>query len=178
MTDSERAGFTLLEVVIALALAGMLLLGARSLLSVTGDGAERVTAEAAAVDRNANAARLLRDLALRAEVRFQDGPRFRGDGRGARWESWCEVPVGWLERCEVTLALLSVKGRRVLTLALPDGTIVPVREGFAEGHILYLRSAADGGAWSASWDSNIAPPLALGLVLDGDTVIVRIGERG
>lgn len=171
------SGFTLLEVVVALAIAGMLLLGARWVLSAVGDGTERVSAEAGEVDAAANAERLARDLALRTEVRL-GGERFRGDARGVRWGTWCDVPAGWQERCRVTLAVLSTEGRNVLALAFDDGAIVPVREGFTAGQVMYLRSAESGGVWSAAWDSEIAVPLAIGVVMDRDTLVLRIGERG
>jgi prepilin-type N-terminal cleavage/methylation domain-containing protein len=172
------AGFTLMEVVVALALAGGLLLGARWMLAAAGDGAERVIAEAGEADRAANAERLLRDLALRTEARFREGPRFRGDGRAVRWGSWCDVPAGWQERCEVTLALLRGRERNVLALSLPGGALVPVRAGFSDGKLLYLRSAREGGIWADRWDSDPELPLAIGVVLDRDTLLVRIGRRG
>ena len=47
-----------------------------------------------------------------------------------------------------------------------------------EGVILYLRDAAEGGAWVTSWGASVTAPQALGIVVDGDTTIVRVGERG
>lgn len=175
---TSKAGFTLLEVAVALSLAGMLLLGARWTLQSVAAGAERVAAAATRVDRDANAERLLRDLALRAEVRFSAGPRFRGDPRGVHWSTWCDVPAGWQERCEVTLALVRAGDRNVAALSLADGTLVPLRSGFQRGAIMYLRSAAGGGVWTDRWDSDLEVPLGIGVVVDGDTLVARIGERG
>jgi len=172
----SRRGFTLIEVVIALAIAGTLLLGARWVISASGDAAERLTAEAGRVDRNANAERLARELAARTELR--PGGHLRGDRRGARWSTWCDVPSGWQERCEVTLAVLATNERRVVAIAFDDGRIIPVRDGFSTGSLIYLESATAGGVWVGQWTSETAPPLAVGVVADRDTLVLRIGDRG
>ncbi len=119
-------------------------------------------------------------MAGRLELGRRDGAdlRFEGQPEGARFHSWCEVPDGWLERCEVSLGLIEVEGAPVLALRMGDGDPVALRRGFAAGEILYLRSAGGGGEWVKRWGASITAPIALGVVLDGDTAIVRIGERG
>lgn len=173
-----RDGFTLLEVSVALALAGVLLLGARLMLGPVGDAAERVASEAARADLDANGERLLRDLAYRAELRFDEGPRFRGEPHAARWSTWCDVPAGWQERCEVTLAPLRAGERQVLAVSLPGGVLIPVRVGFRAARIRYLATPGDGGGWADRWDSEHSVPQALAVILDADTLLLRIGERG
>jgi hypothetical protein len=148
------------------------------MLSAAGDSAEQVVAEAGRLDRVANGERLLRELALRTELRPGRRPGFQGEPRAARWDSWCDTPDGWLRRCEVTVALLSTGGRNLAAVAVADGPLVPLREGFATGGLIYLATAARGGAWVGRWDSQVGPPLAIGLVMDRDTLLFRIGERG
>ncbi len=177
MRAPDRAGFTLMEVVVALTLAAFVLLGARALLGQLSDAAEHIAGTAAHTDRTANAEVLLRALAVRAEAPQPASRSFAGTARGVRFDSWCDVPAGWLERCAVSLGMIAVSGRRVLALELPD-EVVAVREGFQEGRILYLRAADDGGRWLDDWSSSTSVPLALGVVMDGDTMILRIGERG
>ncbi|HYW08759.1 MAG TPA: prepilin-type N-terminal cleavage/methylation domain-containing protein [Longimicrobium sp.] len=174
---SRNDGFTLVEVVVALALAGLLLLGARVLLEQVGDAAERISGTAAEVDREANGERLLRAVVGSAEQ--PSGARaFRGDARGARFTSWCDLAAGWQERCDVSLGVIRVGERNVLAMELPRGEVVALRHGFASGRVIYLRDAADGGSWLAEWASSVSLPLAVGVVLDGDTLILRVGERG
>ena len=172
-----RAGFTLLEVMVAITISAVLLLGARALVEQVGASAESISGTAAEVDREANAERLLRALVGRAE-QPREGHEFAGTPLGARFRTWCDVPAGWQERCSVSLGVLRAGGSSVLALELPGGEIVPVRRGFAEGRILYLRDAADGGTWLREWSSSVAAPVALGVEMDGDTVILRLGERG
>jgi prepilin-type N-terminal cleavage/methylation domain-containing protein len=172
-----RGGFTLLEVMVSIAISAVLLLGARALVEQVGHDAERISGTAAEVDREANAERLLRAVVGRAE---QPGPgrEFVGTPAGARFPTWCDVPAGWQERCSVTLGVLRVGSSNVLALELPGGEIIAVRRGFAEGRLLYLRDAGEGGAWQREWSSSVSTPLALGVEMDGDTVILRVGERG
>ena len=178
--SARRAGFTLVEVMVALAVMGVVILGARSMLGQIADDADRITAAAAEADRDANADALLRTIAGRLEVSpvAGDEARFEGEPRGARFHSWCEVPDGWLERCEASLGIIQVDGQNVLALRLSTGEMVPLRRGFEEGEIAYLRSAADGGSWVRSWGASITAPIALAVIVDGDTTLVRIGERG
>jgi prepilin-type N-terminal cleavage/methylation domain-containing protein len=185
MTHSEtgslpraRAGFTLLEVLVALSIAGMVLLGARAMLAQLADAADRIARAAASSDREANAERLLR--ALVAGVEASDGStiRFVGDERAARFVTWCEGAGGWQERCAVTIGLVPRPQGVALAALFPDGTTMVLRDGLGSGALRYLHSAGDGGTWLHSWQSTVTTPLAIGVVADGDTLILRIGERG
>jgi prepilin-type N-terminal cleavage/methylation domain-containing protein len=174
---TSRAGFTLLEVMVALALSALLLLGARALLEQVGDAAAHIAGSAAAVDHDANAERLLRALAGRAEPP-RAGEEVVGTPQGVRFATWCETPAGWLERCSATLAVLRVDGAPALAVQAGTGDPVMVRRGLRSGHLLYLRDPAEGGVWAPTWRSGVSVPVAFGVVLDGDTLIVRVGERG
>ncbi|WP_420127342.1 type II secretion system protein [Longimicrobium sp.] len=176
----RRAGFTLVEVMVAIVVMGVVLVGARTMLGQMADDADRIGAAAREADRDANAEALLRAVAGRLDVSSVPGSviRFTGERQGARFHSWCEVPDGWLERCDATLGLIELDGEPVLALQLSTGETVPLRRGFASGEILYLRSAEAGGQWVTSWGASITAPLAFGIVADGDTSIIRIGERG
>ena len=174
----RRAGFTLIELVVAIAIASMAMLFARSLLEELADDAERIVKHASDSDEAANGEHLLRELVGRLEVGTDDSTRFGGHERAARFTSWCEMPSGWLERCRVTLALAE-KGREpVLVAALSTGEILVLRRGFVFGELRYLADPARGGSWFKSWGGSVTSPLAIGVILDADTLILRIGERG
>jgi prepilin-type N-terminal cleavage/methylation domain-containing protein len=174
------AGFTLVEVMVAVVVIGVVLVGARTMLGQIADDADRISGAAAEADRVANADALLRAVAGRLEVSPVPGDevRFEGQPDGVRFHSWCEVPDGWLERCEASLGFVHLDDGSALVLRLSTGEMVPLRRGLRSGEILYLRDAAQGGAWVRTWDGGILPPVALGVVVDGDTSIIRIGERG
>jgi len=175
---STRAGLTLVEVLVALAISGVLLLGARALLDQMGEIGHHITAAAARADREANADRLLRSLLGRLEVGTDSTRIFAGDEQRAQFPTWCDVPAGWQERCTATVAIETAGDASVLQATLSTGETVIIRAGFARGELRYLTDAAAGGTWFRRWGKAVTPPLALGFVLDRDTLIVRIGVRG
>ena len=175
---AARGGFTLIEVVVALSLGAVLLLGARALFEQLGTHAEALVRAAADADREANGDALARGLVGRAETSPDPERRFDGAAEGVRFSTWCESPGGWMERCTATLGFVEVDGAAVLGLAAGAGDPVVLRRGFGAGRLIYLRQADDGGAWARSWSSAVTPPLAVGVVIDGDTALLRVDERG
>jgi prepilin-type N-terminal cleavage/methylation domain-containing protein len=173
-----REGFTLIEVVVALTLAALLMLGARALFEQLGAHAEALVGAAADADREANGDALLRALVGAAETSPDPERRFEGTEEGVRFSTWCESPGGWLERCAVTLGFVHADTARVLALEAGAGDPVVLRRGFRDGHLIYLRAPEEGGSWVRGWSSVAITPLAVGVVVDGDTAILRIGERG
>jgi prepilin-type N-terminal cleavage/methylation domain-containing protein len=175
---SADEGFTLIEVVVALSISALLLVGARAVMEQLGGHAEAVVRAATAADREANGEAYVRALLGRAETSPEPERRFDGTADGARFHTWCDVPGGWLERCPVTLGFIAAGDTAVLAVAAAEGDPVPVRRGFRAGKLIYLRDAADGGEWVRNWSSAVSTPLAVGIVIDADTTIVPIGERG
>jgi hypothetical protein len=53
---------------------------------------------------------------------------------------------------------------------------VQVRSALRVAAFLYLEEARNGGSWSTSWSDRV-PPLAVGVILDADTLILPIGSR-
>lgn len=182
----DRGGFTLIEVLVALAVSGLVLLAARGLLDALADGADRVTAHASVADRNANGERLVRGLLARAEAGTSNARTFAGDARAVRFSSWCDVPSGWLERCHAAIVIdhdevaarTADRSALLVVAVLSTGEIVPLRRGLGAAELLYLSDARDGGHWLRGWGASVTAPLAVGVVMDGDTLVLRIGERG
>jgi prepilin-type N-terminal cleavage/methylation domain-containing protein len=174
-----RDGFTLIEVVVALSISALLLVGARAVLEQLGGHAEAVVGAAAAADREANGQALARALLGRAETNPDAGRRFDGTEAGVRFHTSCDVPAGWLERCEATLGFIAAGGGApVLAVEAGGADPQPLRRGFRDGKLIYLGDPANGGAWVRNWASAVETPFAVGVVIDGDTLVVPIGERG
>jgi prepilin-type N-terminal cleavage/methylation domain-containing protein len=172
-----RAAFTLVEVMVALAVSAAVVLGARLLLESLGSEASRIVGAARSADADANGERLLRAVVGRLEVGTRDGGSFGGDERSATFTSWCDVPRGWQERCRVTLEI--TRAERGLAVALAfGGEKIIVRQAEHDVTLRYLADPGAGGVWVSRWGSGLTAPRAIGLLIDGDTVIVRIGERG
>lgn len=175
---ATRDGFALIELVVALTISAFVLLAARTILVELADDADRIAAAAAHTDRVANGERELRSLLGQVEASSSPGSTFSGDARTVRFNTWCDVPAGWLERCDVTLTLRPGVVGLDLIAQIPGIGAIPVRTGVPAGSLLYLGSAQNGGTWLSAWNSRVTTPLALGVVLDRDTLILRIGQRG
>jgi prepilin-type N-terminal cleavage/methylation domain-containing protein len=177
-SPTDRRGFTLVEVLVALVLAALVILGARGLLAGLSDSAARISRVARAADADANAERTLRALVGRLEIGTPDAGLFTGDVRSAAFTSWCDTRFGWQERCRVTLTADSAGEMRSLVARLSTGERLVLRRAVRELSFRYLADAATGGAWTQRWGAGLTAPVAIGVVVDGDTLIVRVGERG
>ncbi len=173
---SVRGAFTLIEVVVALAVSGVVLLGARMMLEAVADGGAAIASSAESADRAANGERLIRSLTTRLEVGTDSSRAFAGDRAGARFSSWCDVPGGWQERCDVRLSI-DHDGSRTL-LALTTSSRLVLRSLPAGAELRYLKRGESGLEWFQLWGASVTAPLAIGVVSPRDTLIFRIGERG
>jgi len=181
-----RQGFTLIELMVALAVSVVVLIGARMMAESLADATHRTVTAAHEADRVANADLLLRSLLSRLEIGTIADQPFGGGPRSVHFTTWCDTPGGWLERCEAVVSLEAYGDTNCLVAHLaprdPLGEIGPrtirLATGFRNGALRYLNDPRAGGQWFVQWGDGIVAPLAIGVVLDGDTSIVRIGERG
>ncbi len=185
-------GFTLIELLVAVTIGALALAAAHAVLAQLVGGTAAVVRAAADTDRAANADRLLRSAVGQLEVLPVTGPDVDGTETAFQFATWCDVPAGWQERCTARLAIAVVAGRPALVLSLvptaasaaPTPVATPIvrpvvlRTGFTEGRLRYLSDPAFGGRWAPAWSSRVMAPFAVGVVLDADTLIVRIGARG
>jgi len=175
---SGRPAFTVLELIVALTLGALVIVAARALLETIGEHALRVTATAGQLDADANGERLLRTLAGRLEIGADSADTFGGDASSLSFSSWCQVPRGWLEPCRVRLALVPDHTGVAIVARLSTGENLTIRRGAISDGFRYLASPAAGGSWYGQWGRGLSAPLAFGIIIDGDTMIVRVGERG
>lgn len=176
--DRSGNGFALIEVIVALTIAAGLLVAARSILETTADGADRLSEFAAVGDRIANTDGLLRRLVGQVEAGTIVPHPVAGDDRGVRIETWCDVAAGWKERCSVELTFATSDcGEVFVASGVPGGPYI-LYSGFGKGALRYLVDPSRGGAWLPEWSQRVTLPLAIGVVLGSDTLILRIGERG
>jgi hypothetical protein len=179
---------------VAIAIGGLVFIGARSLLEVLADGEQHIARDAAAGNARANGYRTLRSLVGEMEVGTTESGPFSGDPGSTSFTTWCDTPHGWQERCAVTIAFESDGNVPALVARLPGERRLVLARDFDAGELRYLNSAASGGQWFRQWGRGITAPLAIGVILEHgtrsgdstgtigdmsvDTLIVRIGERG
>jgi hypothetical protein len=167
---------TLIEVMIALVVTSIILVGARLALEMLADASHRSAEAAREADRVANADRVERSLFRMLEIGPGLERPFGGDTRSAHFFTWCHTPGGWLERCHAVLAIERSRDTNVL-VAHMGAQSIRLASGFRDGSLRYLNNPALSGQWFVRWGDGNVPPLAVGVVLDGDTSILPIGER-
>lgn len=206
MLRCTRRAFTLVEIIVAIAIGGLVLLGARSLLEVLADEERHVARETAVDDARSNGYRTLRSLVGEMEAGTTESGPFSGDPLRTGFTTWCDTAYGWQERCAVTIAFESEGSEPVLVAHLPGEQSLVLARDFSAGEFRYLNSASSGGQWFRQWGRGVTAPLAIGVILERDTMsdtpsgdvkgaigdesvdtlidmlvdtlIVRIGERG
>jgi prepilin-type N-terminal cleavage/methylation domain-containing protein len=176
----NRPGFTLLELVAALSLTGLVLLGAWRLLDQLADGRDQLRRENVSSTARANGTRLLRALVSRAESPSDATVRFSGNESSASFAGWCDVPAGWLERCDVALAVTSSADSSTITATLDRASPAPITLAHLHGRasLLYFDAAGGGSrGWRTVWSSSLTLPSAIGVAIPGDTIVLPIGTK-
>ena len=182
-TNGVHAGFTLLEVLVAVMIAATLLLSADAVfeqLAASRDGTAR---SAVTRDEMRNAESLTRSWVRQIDVSPTSGPTslphvFVGDAAESRFTSWCIAAGGWERACDVSLRTVADSNGVgvVATSSTGDSARIQMRDStIALG---YLLDAANGGHWVSSWPSGPTVPIAIGIVSPSDTVVYRVGARG
>jgi prepilin-type N-terminal cleavage/methylation domain-containing protein len=180
-----RRGFTLVELLVALVVGAVVMLGGRLLFQSVADSRARLSRATRHADDDANAERVLRATVSALEVGSGPDAQFGGDEHQTRFTSWCDTPGGWKERCAVTLSVVGDSAGTViqdgpghaLVLQLAQQPPVVVRTAFTDGALRYLLDAHDGGRWMRVWDRGLSAPLAIAAIVDGDTLILGVGNR-
>lgn len=177
-------GFTLIEVMIALTIGVIVLVGARAVLTQIADSANRTSVAALVNDRQANIERTVRELFERT-VAADSIAVFQGDASRMQFTSWCDVPAGWRELCEVWVRVTPISDRDTMatkapvtiTLTTSFGDTLQVYDTLSYARLQYLEDPANGGVWRPTWPAGMETPIAVRIAIPSDTMILRIGER-
>lgn len=168
---------TLIELMAAMAIAGMLLVSARSLLDQLGRASATLGRTARATDELSNATRTLYALARRADVRPDSASRFVGDSTSASFRSLCEQTGGWLEPCGVTVLIDIRPDSSALIGQLSSGSVLILGRWPGVGVLRYLDVSGPQERWMSQWGRSIVPPAAMALVVPGDTIVLPVAGR-
>lgn len=177
-SDLCARGFTLIEVIVALTLGAVIVLGARELIENLASGATRIAAEARTISANANGEWFVRSLAGQIETGADESDYFSGDEQAVSFVSWCIAPDGWEERRHVKLVATRQGDTPVLLAQFEDGSSTTVVRATQLITLRYLVDAREGGSWFLRWGAGSTTPRAIGVIVDADTLILRIGDRG
>lgn len=180
MTKATRGsrGFTLVEVLAALIITGLVVLLAGAVFSSLGAAAEGIRASRKALDLRMNARRSLREAFLNLEVGTAGTHPFEGHPEAVAFTTWWMVPEGWLERGDIGIALhhgqLLAERTGVRPIVLADSI---TRVDFD-----YLLEPGANTRWVREWVSPVSAPLAVRLRIGRgtatDTLLLLVKERG
>lgn len=176
---TARSAFTLVEVVVTIAIGGLAVLVAAASLATASDGVATVTEMVREHDESANGERLLRRLIGQMTWTADSQSALEGGTATIRFASWCEVPSGWQERCHVELRLRPPDSAEPgVDVRTSLGESLLLMRGRDLHGFLYLESPEQGGTWRGHWAGGASLPAAVGIVRDADTLLVRTGSRG
>jgi hypothetical protein len=168
---------TLIELLAALVLLGLLFLGMRALLAQLGDSGDRIGRAATDADARGNGARTLRTLLRRAVAETDSTRQFAGDDSIALFEGGCDVPAGWVEDCRVALAIVPRLDSSAVVAYLPGTAPETLLVAVAPAAFRYLDATASDYAWLGGWRSRLTLPAALAFVTPFDTIMFQVGGR-
>jgi prepilin-type N-terminal cleavage/methylation domain-containing protein len=174
----DKQGFTLLEILAALAIAGSVAVLAHRVFTSLADGAARLEQTRAVLDREMNARRMLQGLAGSLEIDPSGSSGFVGEATRVSFTSWPIGGNGWPSRRRVTIALRD----SALIVDGLDSVAVVLREGIRRATFDYLLQTGAGAPWLRQWSSPVSAPIAIRLRVEEedavDTVLLVVGPRG
>jgi len=171
-----------MELLVALAIAGTVLLAAERIFAGVGDGSRRLVAAREQLDRVANGRRWLKSAFLSLEVGQVTGEGFEGRADRVRFTSWQMTPGGWFTRQATDLGLTGSQ-----LVATTGGLPIMLRDSVEEVAFDYLLDPGEESSWVREWISPNSAPLAVRMRIGRkigrenmrvDTLLFLIRERG
>jgi prepilin-type N-terminal cleavage/methylation domain-containing protein len=180
----SRRGVTLLELIIALAISGLAILGCVMLIDQLNDSHDRIVRDRAADAKAGNGDRLMHRLLADARTTPDTADRFRGDEHSASYLALCDTPSGWPESCRVSLSIDSLRDSSAIIAETKredrlEETIeerFELRRVFGAATFRFLDLSARDSSWVGQWATSIALPGAIAIVAGTDTTILPLGS--
>lgn len=173
---TQHRGFTLIEVMISLALSALVVLIAHKVFTGVVDGTARLGETRSSLDREANARRLLTEVFGSLDVTSTGSAGFAGHPEQVELTTWLRVPEGWLELRRVVLE--AEHGSFVIRGAVSAA----LRDGVKGVEFDYLLEPGADAVWARKWISQLAAPVAVRVrimrITDVDTLLFLVGPRG
>lgn len=170
-------GFTIIEMLVALAITSILALTAHALLAGVLDASDALRRSAPSQDRGHLARAWLIEACRAVEVGASGSGGFEGTPTTARFSARLPDVDGWIGRRRVSL----VAKRGALTLGIDRMRFFPV-DSAATVTLDYLVDGAGAGGWVSGWSSPVSAPLAIRVRWTSgevsDTLLCPIGARG
>jgi hypothetical protein len=164
---------TLIELIAAIAIAGIVLLGAILLLDVVDDNSMRLRRDVSQSNDSVATAHLVAQLLSNASLGSDSMEGFAGSSRDLSFWTRCADPRGWNARCHSTLTLADARDGAVLRASARGANEQTLGRYRASAYFQYFD--VDHERWRASWNATATMPAALAIVSDRDSTIYSIG---
>jgi len=183
---ARRAGFTLVEVLVALTIGSVVVLVAHQLFAAVAREGKSLTEARVTLDRASNARRWLTAAFLSLDGGTQGASGFEGRADHVAFGAWLLTPDGWFERRDVSLGLST---GRLLATAPPNQTLA-LMDNVQDLALDYLLEPGLDARWVREWVSPVSAPLAIRMRVTKactvqrvtcnvvDTLLFLIKERG
>ncbi|SRR6266566_406510 len=183
---SKLAGFTLVEVLVALTIGAIVVLLAHQLFGAVADYGKMITVARTALDRSANARRWLDATFLSLDVGTDGAGGLDGRPDHAAFSTWLLTPDGWFERRTVSLA----RDNDRLVASVAPGQAIALMDSVADLALDYLLEPGAESRWVREWVSPVSAPVAVRIRMTRtrngkrdrgnvvDTLLFLIKERG
>lgn len=173
-------GFTLVELLVALTVSGLVLLVGGAAMRATVSASQAISRASSADLAAPNRARWLRRAVASLEVGLPGDVPFDGEPERVRFSAYILTPRGWWERRPVEL--VSNDGRLV---ARVGSEALVLADSLAEVGFDYLVVPGLDSRWTRRWQSPTSAPQAIRLRLHwldsartSDTLLMLVGDRG
>jgi prepilin-type N-terminal cleavage/methylation domain-containing protein len=157
----ERSGFTLIEVIIALSIGGLVLLMAGRFLSPLTDAAERIRLIDLTAGREARVRRWLQVAFSSLDADERGVGFFDGQATQLVFRARLLTPRGWFEPTSVQLYLES----NYLMARLGNGRQLQLLGSVQDAQLDYLAEPGEFPRWGAAWGGATTAPAAVRLRL-------------
>ena len=183
--SNPRLGFTLIELMVALAIAGLVVFTVHRLFAATIEQSKRVVKARVELDRQENATRWLSAAIASLDVGKDEPGPFVGVSDALEFSTWLLGPYGWHEADRITVRR---DGTRLVG-RLRGGREILLADSVAAAEFDYLIEGGEAAPWLQGWTSSVNPPLAVRLRLyrtpdrtggpeRADTSLFLVGARG
>ena len=160
---------TLIELIAAIAIAGLVMLGAVLLLDGVNTNVKRIEDDAELVTASGTTVGLLHQLLSDAAPSVDTGERFVGDERGFACWTRCARAEGWLAPCRIVMTVTD----SALRVSFANGEERTLQRYGRGARLRYFD--ADREAWRTAWDATATIPAAVAVIAGDDTLVYPIG---
>ena len=154
---------------VALTLSALVVLLAHRVFAAVTDGAQRLAEARAALDRQANARRLLTALVGDLDIGLPGSSGFNGRPSGVAFSTWIEDSNGWLERRRIGLG---VDGGALTVRGLAGGPLV-LADSVVQLDVDYLLDYGVVAPWVRTWQSPVSALAPQGQRYRSDGALLR-----